>query len=541
MENVSVSVHCGGADHCYNLIKFYKNQKSAKLKNKKTVKTKAKTYGFIFSTLASVLLVVYGLIMLVGNGSAATGINKTINFQGKVTNPDGTNVTNGSYDFDFAIYTVASAGSSIWTESTSLTVTDGIFQHDLGSVSALPGSVDFNTDNIYLGITFNNDAAGEMTPRIRFTSSPYAFNADKLDGLDATQLVQLTPSSQQSGSIDVSGNISSGATIAASTAIQAPVIDRASAGALGIGTTNATSIDLQQNTAIASTKTFAVTGGATSLTGATSGVALTVSNSTSTGNITNFNDNSTTVFSLADGGAATFKNSTDSTTAFLIQRAASGGTLFTIDTSTTSGSRNGLITVGASDTTGTLFVLDTKTDAGDPTGSNGGMYYNSNASRFRCFEASAWKDCSTVRVRSFIDTTSDALVDANTTNYWDTAAENNNSTPNITPTANSGVAIMGMLSFEITSTGAADTDASARIERGIGSAPTCGSGTQVGGNPGNFTTNTGAIKSSTVTFIDTPNTTSAVYYTLCSDSATAGTTANVTRIRFTLQEVINSN
>jgi hypothetical protein len=51
------------------------------------------------------------------------------------------------------------------------------------------------------------------------------------------------------------------------------------------------------------------------------------------------------------------------------------------------------LTVGTSDTTGTLLVLDTKTGSGDPTGVNGGMYYNSNAGKFRCYEASAWKDC----------------------------------------------------------------------------------------------------------------------------------------------------
>lgn len=55
----------------------------------------------------------------------------------------------------------------------------------------------------------------------------------------------------------------------------------------------------------------------------------------------------------------------------------------------------GNVVLGTSNTTGTQLVLDTKTDAGDPTGVNGGMYYNSNSGKFRCFEASAWKDCDT--------------------------------------------------------------------------------------------------------------------------------------------------
>ncbi len=56
-------------------------------------------------------------------------------------------------------------------------------------------------------------------------------------------------------------------------------------------------------------------------------------------------------------------------------------------------SATGDITIGAVDTTGNVLVLDTKTDAGDPTGVNGGMYYNSSSGKFRCFQASAWIDC----------------------------------------------------------------------------------------------------------------------------------------------------
>jgi hypothetical protein len=79
---------------------------------------------------------------------AATGIYHTINFQGKVVNTDGTNIANGTYSFQFKIYNVSSGGSALWTETKSLTVTDGIFQTNLGDTTALPGSVDFNTDTI---------------------------------------------------------------------------------------------------------------------------------------------------------------------------------------------------------------------------------------------------------------------------------------------------------------------------------------------------------------------------------------------------------
>ena len=45
-------------------------------------------------------------------------------------------------------------------------------------------------------------------------------------------------------------------------------------------------------------------------------------------------------------------------------------------------------------------MLDTKNTAGDPTGVNGATYYNSVLGKFRCFEASSWRDCSTPTART---------------------------------------------------------------------------------------------------------------------------------------------
>jgi hypothetical protein len=116
---------------------------------------------------------------------SATGILNQINFQGKVVNKTaGTNISDGTYSFVFSIYSVSSGGAAIWTETKNLTVTNGIFQTLLGDTTSLPGSIDFNTDNLYLGINFNSD--GEMSPRVRFSAVPYAFNAKKVAGLTVT-------------------------------------------------------------------------------------------------------------------------------------------------------------------------------------------------------------------------------------------------------------------------------------------------------------------------------------------------------------------
>lgn len=128
-----------------------------------------------------------------------------ISFQGKVVNGSsnaapGTNITDGSYPVTFKIYSVSSGGVALWTENDTVTVTAGVFQVNLGAVTSL-STIDFNANpTLYLGITFNSDAAGEMSPRPQLTSVPYAFNSDKVGGLTASQLVQLAPSSSQTDS-----------------------------------------------------------------------------------------------------------------------------------------------------------------------------------------------------------------------------------------------------------------------------------------------------------------------------------------------------
>jgi hypothetical protein len=91
-------------------------------------------------------------------------------------------------------------------------------------------------------------------------------------------------------------------------------------------------------------------------------------------------------------GLVVLKNAVNSTEAFQVMN-ATGVPQFAIDTT------NSRIYVGnpTADTTGALLILDSKDDAGgttaDPTGVAGGMYYNVDSGKFRCFENTAWRDC----------------------------------------------------------------------------------------------------------------------------------------------------
>jgi len=140
-------------------------------------------------TAATILLIVTSVLYLASQSQvfATAGINQTINFQGKVVNSDGTNVTDGDYDFTFRLYKVSTSGTVQWTENwtggNQISVSDGIFRAALGTHTSM-SSLDFNDDSWYLTIEFNGD--GEMDPRIRFASVPYAFNAKTVGGLSVT-------------------------------------------------------------------------------------------------------------------------------------------------------------------------------------------------------------------------------------------------------------------------------------------------------------------------------------------------------------------
>ena len=106
-----------------------------------------------------------------------TQIPLTMSYQGTLTNDTGQPVANGDYSMTFRIYEVASGGSSIWEETQTVPVTDGIFNAILGSSNPL----DITFDNTYwLGVTVAE--GDELQPRVELTSSAYSLNAHHVSG-----------------------------------------------------------------------------------------------------------------------------------------------------------------------------------------------------------------------------------------------------------------------------------------------------------------------------------------------------------------------
>ena len=121
------------------------------------------------------LLIALLIPLLVIISSAHAAIPGKINYQGYLTDPHGSPIDD-TVTLTFSIYPTMTDETPLWTETQSVTVTDGIFSVNLGDVTTL--TLPFDT-TYYLGITIGSDS--EMIPRQPLTSAAYAFRAKKAD------------------------------------------------------------------------------------------------------------------------------------------------------------------------------------------------------------------------------------------------------------------------------------------------------------------------------------------------------------------------
>lgn len=221
---------------------------------------------------------------------AATGVNQTLSFQGRLQSPSGAIVPDGYYNIQFKLYqdgdgTAAGntegspAGSLKWTENhvnnnanQGIRVKNGYFSVTLGSVTPFGSSVDWNQDTLWLSMNIAGTAAnctdftscspdGEMLPMKRLTAVPYAIqaqNATTVGGMNASELIHNQNTAQQTAS-----NFWISGTGRADTALQAPTVDTATAGTLTIGSVNATDITLAKDVTVAAGKSITLAGGNT--------------------------------------------------------------------------------------------------------------------------------------------------------------------------------------------------------------------------------------------------------------------------------------
>lgn len=118
---------------------------------------------------------------LISSTTSAMDLPSQISYQGRLTDSGG-NALTGDANLTMRIYRTPSGGTAIWSESHSgVSVEDGLFSLQLGSVNPIPQSVwTEQPDSVWLGIQVGSDP--EISPRTQLTPSPFAHLAGAMPG-----------------------------------------------------------------------------------------------------------------------------------------------------------------------------------------------------------------------------------------------------------------------------------------------------------------------------------------------------------------------
>jgi hypothetical protein len=127
-------------------------------------------------------------LMASASAFAASSVPATLTQQGRILDASGMPVVS-KLKFVFTVYDAATAGTALWTETQNITLDDGYFSAELGSVTPIPDGV-FDGSVRYLGVTVGSDA--EMSPRQAVTSVPYAMKAATADVANSAAFTSLS-------------------------------------------------------------------------------------------------------------------------------------------------------------------------------------------------------------------------------------------------------------------------------------------------------------------------------------------------------------
>ncbi len=133
----------------------------------------------------SILAFVLTLCVLETTAAQSRGtVPALLQFQTHLTDNLGNPVNVSALTAVFRIYDAPVGGTTLYTESRSLDVINGLLSANVGEVVALPSTVFRTSGARYLGLQLGTDP--EMTPRFRFVSVPYAIQARDVAGQDIT-------------------------------------------------------------------------------------------------------------------------------------------------------------------------------------------------------------------------------------------------------------------------------------------------------------------------------------------------------------------
>lgn len=183
------------------------------MKMQKSNKIILKKAGMLFLTL---IIVFFVFIQYVQAVSGPTFYS----YQGRLLNANGVPVSDTTVDVIFEFYDAVSGGTCLWSNSSatcatttarSVTLTDGLFSENLGdtgdSYAAISESVFADNASVFLQVTIEGET---LSPRKQFTSTPWATNATRLNGIASSGFFQLTANNTVTGTNDLTSALFAG-------------------------------------------------------------------------------------------------------------------------------------------------------------------------------------------------------------------------------------------------------------------------------------------------------------------------------------------
>ncbi|MEE9429810.1 MAG: hypothetical protein V3V16_02145 [Melioribacteraceae bacterium] len=102
-------------------------------------------------------------------------VPQLINYQGNISE---NNVPlNNTASITFTLFDAETEGTNLWSETQSVTITNGIFNVLLGSVTTFPSDLFSSSGSRFLEVSVNGTS---LTPRSQFTSVAYALIAEEV-------------------------------------------------------------------------------------------------------------------------------------------------------------------------------------------------------------------------------------------------------------------------------------------------------------------------------------------------------------------------
>jgi len=119
-------------------------------------------------------MIMLGALVLLVASTALAFAPPATTFQGRLTDPGGGYISDGTYNVTFRIYTQSGGGAPIWSSARQVTTAGGVFSVILG----LNNPLNLPFDQLYwVGVQY--EAEPEMAPRVPLTATPYALGVSE--------------------------------------------------------------------------------------------------------------------------------------------------------------------------------------------------------------------------------------------------------------------------------------------------------------------------------------------------------------------------